>query len=183
VHSSAPLFKVILGTDRTKTLTLPPIRFYTRIEFDPRRVRMNMLKTIRLCLFLIIAIPATATGAHTTQLPQRSPIEVPCPQDPPAADSPSAIEPHLESARTTRHLGLAALGLMMTTLGACWRIHQGNTARRRSRHVRRIPVGSSHPQIPSPADPHSNSNSNSLTRHRIRRYDYDRFYLHMLRDL
>jgi hypothetical protein len=142
---------------------------------------MNMLKTILLCLFLIITSTATSTGADATPLPQRSPREVQCPQAPATADSASAIEPPLESARTTRHLGLAALGLMMTTLGAYWRIHQGNIGRRRSRHVRRIPVESSHPQIPNPAHPHSNSNS--LARHRIRRYDYDRFYLHMLRDL
>ena len=140
---------------------------------------MNMPKTIRLCLFLIIAMPATLTRTDATEIPHLQPAEDFVPRErasPPTAALP--VEPPLEP-RTHRHLGLAALGLMMTTLGAYWRIHQGNIGRRRWRHLHRARSVSRCPQVPGPVGPHPGS----VTRHRIRRFDYDRFYLHMLRNL
>jgi hypothetical protein len=140
---------------------------------------MNMPKTIRLCLFLIIAMPATPARTDATPLPQRQPAGDLVPGEPASfpAETPSPVEPPLEP-RTHRKLGLAALGLVMTTLGACWRIHQG-TGRRRWRHLHRARSVSLFPQFPGPAGPHPGSGA----RHRIRRFDYDRFYLHMLRNL
>jgi hypothetical protein len=87
----------------------------------------------------------------------------------------------LEPARSTRHFGLAGLGLMATALGAYWRMHRGTAARRRlwRRHC-------AHDGPRAAWAPNAgliNSHCRAPGRHRVRRYDYDRFYLRMVRDL
>ena len=143
---------------------------------------MNMPKMIRLCLFLIIVMPAvpTRSDAIATQHAQPHVTGVPGSdsEEPAQTEHFAPIEPPLAD-RTNRHLGLAALGLMMTTLGAYWRIHQGSIGRRRWHRMHRTRAASRYLQLPGPAGPQPGS----AAPHRMRRFDYDRFYLHMLRNL
>lgn len=147
---------------------------------------MNLPQRIGHWLLLGITIMvAISTQALASQPASGKP---PDPPDPPIDHLPDESgNPGMSRAasppdRTSRHLGMASLGLMAGALGALW------TRRRRVRHRRRqqylYEAESTRLWLPSaPIDgPHS-SPSRAPLRHRIRRFDYDRFYLHMTRDL
>jgi hypothetical protein len=119
--------------------------------------------------------PAKQPYPALSRLPQ-------CPRaGPELAESSMAEPPTLEPTRNARHFGLAGLGLMASALGLLWKRH------RRLIHRRRRHFLHAAPRVPPPAFslvPGSRRPpGHSMPRHRIRRFDYDRFYLHLLRDL
>jgi hypothetical protein len=82
-----------------------------------------------------------------------------------------------EPSRTKRRIGLGGLGLMAGLLGVIWsRHHHGQRRRRRGN---RAAWGWREPPGRTPDHP----SRRTAARQRIRRFDYDRFYLRMLRDL
>ena len=185
MHASRTLFKAILEFTphtRTKTLTIQGCPIYDLTEFDPRRVRMNMPMTVRLCLLLVSATMACCARAPATPLPPVHPDTAASSPTSPQVSVSSTPDPvDLEPARSTRHFGLAGLGLMATALGAYWRMHRGTAARRRL--WRRRCAHGGPPAAGAPIAGLIDSHCRAPGRHRVRRYDYDRFYLRMVRDL
>jgi hypothetical protein len=168
----------------TKPLTLPGRGIYTARELNPRRVSMNMPTRIRLCLFLMTTLIVTSTRAlgdephqSISSGPKRTWVFSAT-----AAISPDPIPGMTHGTHRSRHrIGLAGIGLMAGALGAIWRVHRGNVQRRRRRRFTwdyPAPRGKARParwrKVPR---------SNPAARQRIRRFDYDRFYLHLMRDL
>jgi hypothetical protein len=85
-----------------------------------------------------------------------------------------------ESHEPSRLMAWAGLGLMASAVGAVWRIRQSSHKRRRRRtHEGHRPASRECPQKRS-SEKHLEG---PLAHQRIRRYDYDRFYLRMTRDL
>lgn len=143
---------------------------------------MNMPRKIGLCLYLMTAMVTTTTPAPAGQPLSEHANTPQCPRASPEANETSPADgPRLEPDRTTRHLGLAGLGLMASVLGVYWKVQHGNHQRRRKR---RIYCGHAcpRPAPPTPLGP-GDSGNHSTERQRIRRFDYDRFYLHMVRNL
>ena len=181
-HSSRRFLK----RGRTKTLTLPGKRIYTHPESHPRRVRMNLSPRIGHCLVLIVTIMvAASTRAPALQAPTEQSPDPPCHHADPGnrhttVALASGFAPVPDS--TTRHLGMAGLGLMASALGVLWTRRRRVIHRQRRRYLREARFAPQRPPVfPIPGSPPSPGHS--PPRHRIRRFDYDRFYLHLLRDL
>jgi hypothetical protein len=85
-----------------------------------------------------------------------------------------------EPVQATRRLGLAGLGLMVSVLGAIWGRYR--SMRRQRRYRGRAGTAASSPRAYPGVSPHE-KRRHPLARCRVRRFDYDRFYLRMLRDL
>jgi hypothetical protein len=81
--------------------------------------------------------------------------------------------------RGARRLSLAGLGLMMSVLGAVW----GGRHRLRRRHRRYQTRWKRMAACGSSCLAQGRGRSGASGRFRVRRFDYDRFYLRMLRDL
>jgi hypothetical protein len=143
---------------------------------------MNMPRKIGLCLYLMTVIVTTTSPAFAGQSLSEHVDTPQCPRaSSEATETLAADGPSIEPGRTTRHLGLAGLGLMASVLGVYWKVQHGNHQRRRKR---RIYCGYAYPRHapPTTLDP-GVSDNHSTERQRIRRFDYDRFYLHMVRNL
>lgn len=142
---------------------------------------MNTRMQCCLCL-------ATTLLLYPTRLPGDEPHQTApspphaCQATPETTDLPEDTYPIVpgEPSRTSRHLGLAGLGLMAGVLGVIWSRRQRVQRLRRRR-------GFGHPAAARmeevPGQPLIDRSQRSLARQRIRRFDYDRFYLRMLRDL
>ncbi len=147
---------------------------------------MNLPPRIGHCCVLIMTIMvATATQAPATTAPTQKAPDPPCSHADPGdrhttVAMASAVAPAPDN--TTRHLGMAGLGLMASALGVLWTRRRRVIHRRRHRYLRDARFAPLRPHSsPVPGSPPSPGPS--PPRHRIRRFDYDRFYLHLLRDL
>jgi hypothetical protein len=145
---------------------------------------MNMPTRIRLCLCLmttLIISPTRALGNDPFQAVSPEPKRT-CVFSTPTAISPDPIPGMTRGTHRSRlRVGLAGLSLMAGALGAIWKVRRGNVQRRRKR---RFPWDYPAPRRKAmPARWRKVPRSNPATRQRIRRFDYDRFYLHLLRDL
>ncbi|MCL4179430.1 MAG: hypothetical protein KJ072_17010 [Verrucomicrobia bacterium] len=140
---------------------------------------------IQCCLYL-----ATTLLVYPTRLPGDEPHQT-APTPPPGCQAtPETIDLDLpgdtyplvpgEPGRTGRRVGLAGLGLMAGVLGVIWSRRQ-RVQRLRRRRSFGHPVAARMEEVPG--QPPIDRSQRSLARQRIRRFDYDRFYLRMLRDL
>ncbi len=102
------------------------------------------------------------------------------PPDSTYTSAPGHSHNHSESPRTTPPVGWAGVGLMAGALAAIWSIrHNSHKHRRHRRPGHPVPVQRNSTTVgPRPHDP-----SQPPGPHRTRRFDYDRFYLRMTRDL
>jgi len=142
---------------------------------------MNLSPQIGHYLVLVMTI-MVATAAQT---PAQKAPDPPRPHaDPDTGHTTvaltSAVAPVPD--HTTRHLGMAGLGLMASALGVLWTRRRRLLHRRRHRYLCEARYSPLQPPS-SPATGSPPSPGHSPPRHRIRRFDYDRFYLHLLRDL
>ena len=142
---------------------------------------MNLSPRIGHCCVLIMTIMvATATPAPAQKAP-----DPPCPHaDPDTGNATVAMVSGVAPVpdNTTRHLGMAGLGLMASALGVLWTRRRRVIHRRRRRYLREARFAPLRPpSSPVPGSPPAPGHS--PPRHRNRRFDYDRFYLHLLRDL
>jgi hypothetical protein len=135
------------------------------------------------CLYL-----ATTLLVNPTRLPGDEPNQTAaspppgCQATPETIDRPGDLSPIIpgEPSRSSRRLGLAGLGLMAGVLGVIWSRRQ-RVQRLRRRRSFGHPVAAQMEEFPG--QPLIDRSQRSLARQRIRRFDYDRFYLRMLRDL
>lgn len=132
---------------------------------------------------LIIALMTTfAPASDTPAPPLDSGAWAQHPQDRIPAQEDSTANENVpdEVPRTSNRLALAGLGILAGLFGTIWKLRRRIARRRQFQTSRLI----NHAQMTGGAlGSAGGARGQAGARHRVRRFDYDRFYLHLTRDL
>lgn len=131
-------------------------------------------------MFTLMTSFAPASDMPAVQLDPGAPVRHPGDLIPTLEEF--MVQPHVsdEGRRTSHRLALAGLGLLTGLFGTIWRLRRRVARRRRFQTARPF----NHAQPTDGAGGHNaGARIHAGAKHRVRRFDYDRFYLHLIRDL